>query len=213
MIAPSVAVAIGGVHDAARPESGPRDVEISRDRGHLISAAQEDELAGAIREHLRAVEREQPRADHALVAVGLGDQRAVERRRAGDMQPADAVVRNRARARAAAVEYEHEYEYDGSDHSFFTNEVITGLLANSLETAALGEDGFYDVGEGPGSDAAAEIDWLTISDQAQAVIDDVLRIKQHPLVPSGIPVHGLIYDVRSGRLLDVPGAEEAGRVA
>ncbi len=96
---------------------------------------------------------------------------------------------------------------------FFTNEVITGLLANSLETAALGENGFYDIGEGPGSDAAAEIDWLTISDQAQAVVDDVLRIKQHPLVPSGIPVHGLIYDVRSGRLLDVPGAEEAGRAA
>lgn len=95
---------------------------------------------------------------------------------------------------------------------FFTNEIITGLLANSLETAALGEDGFYDVGEGPGSDAAAEIDWLTISDQAQAVIDDVVRIKEHPLVPSGIPVHGLIYDVRSGRLLDVPGAEEAGAV-
>jgi carbonic anhydrase len=94
---------------------------------------------------------------------------------------------------------------------FFTNEVITGLLANSLETAALGEEGFYDVGEGPGSDAAAEIDWLTISDQAQAVVDDVVRIKEHPLVPSGIPVHGLIYDVRSGRLLDVPGAEEAGR--
>jgi carbonic anhydrase len=94
---------------------------------------------------------------------------------------------------------------------FFTNEVITGLLANSLETAALGDDGFYDVGTGPGSDAAAEIDWLTISDQAQAVVDDVTRIRQHPLVPGGIPIHGLIYDVRSGRLLDVPGAEEAGR--
>jgi len=96
---------------------------------------------------------------------------------------------------------------------FFTNEVITGLLASSLETAALGEDGFYDVGTGPGSDAAAEIDWLTISDQAQAVVDDVVRIKEHPLVPAGIPVHGLIYDVRSGRLLDVPGAEEAGRAS
>ena len=96
---------------------------------------------------------------------------------------------------------------------FFTNEVITGLLANSLETAALGDEGFYDVGTGPGSDAAADIDWLTISDQAQAVVEDVVRIKEHPLVPSGIPVHGLIYDVRSGRLLDVPGAEEAGRAS
>src|ERR1700749_3912254 len=37
---------------------------------------------------------------------------------------------------------------------FFTNEVIRGLLANSLETAALTPEGFKDVGKGPGSTAA-----------------------------------------------------------
>lgn len=31
---------------------------------------------------------------------------------------------------------------------FFTDDVIRKLLANSLETAALGESGFYDVGKG-----------------------------------------------------------------
>ena len=31
---------------------------------------------------------------------------------------------------------------------FFTDEVIRGLLAHSLETAALGPDGFHDVGDG-----------------------------------------------------------------
>ena len=36
---------------------------------------------------------------------------------------------------------------------FFTNEVMGDLLANSLETAALGPDGFHDVGTGPGSTA------------------------------------------------------------
>lgn len=33
---------------------------------------------------------------------------------------------------------------------FFSDDVMRGLLANSLETAALGDDGFYDVGSGPG---------------------------------------------------------------
>src|ERR1051326_8820467 len=37
---------------------------------------------------------------------------------------------------------------------FFTDDVIRGLLSSSLETAALGDEGFYDVGEGPGSDEA-----------------------------------------------------------
>src|SRR5512138_4039617 len=52
---------------------------------------------------------------------------------------------------------------------FFTDEVIRGLLANSLETAALGEKGFYDVGKGPGSQEAQFIDFLTIKDAKQAV--------------------------------------------
>src|SRR6201995_3242190 len=33
---------------------------------------------------------------------------------------------------------------------FFTDDVIRGLLASSLETAELGADGFRDVGRGPG---------------------------------------------------------------
>jgi carbonic anhydrase len=86
---------------------------------------------------------------------------------------------------------------------FFTNEVIRGMLANSLETAALDKSGFNDVGKGPGSRAGEYIEWLTIKDQAQSVRDDVQRIKSHPLVPKSIPVHGYIYDVKTGRLNEV----------
>ena len=93
---------------------------------------------------------------------------------------------------------------------FFTDEVIRGLLANSLETAALGDAGFYDVGTGPGSSEAHYIDWLTIADQAASVLEDVIRIKTHPLVPSAIPVYGFIYDVTTGRLVEVPAARAAG---
>jgi carbonic anhydrase len=93
---------------------------------------------------------------------------------------------------------------------FFTDEVIRGLLANSLETAALGAEGFYDVGAGPGSAEAKYIDWLTIGEQAQSVTEDVARIKNSPLVPKSIPVYGYIYDVKTGRLVEVPTATAAG---
>jgi carbonic anhydrase len=93
---------------------------------------------------------------------------------------------------------------------FFNDEVIRGLLANSLETAVLGAEGFYDVGTGPGSAEAKYIDWLTISDQAQSVTEDVARIKNSPLVPKSIPVYGYIYDVKTGRLVEVPAATAAG---
>ena len=96
---------------------------------------------------------------------------------------------------------------------FFTNEVMRGLLASSLETAELTPNGFRDIGQGPGSNAGEYIEWLTIRDQAQAVIDDVERIRNHPLVPQSIPVYGFVYDVRSGKLIEVEGATEIGKAA
>ena len=93
---------------------------------------------------------------------------------------------------------------------FFTDEIMRDLLGKSLETAALGDQGFYDVGKGPGSSEAAYIDWLTIKDKNKSVVEDVARIRNHPLVPKNIPIYGYIYEVESGRLVEVPGAKEAG---
>jgi carbonic anhydrase len=94
---------------------------------------------------------------------------------------------------------------------FFTNEVIRGLLANSLETATLTPEGFKDVGKGPGSAAAEFVEFLTIKDQAQSVFADVTRIRTSPLVPKSIPIYGYIYDVKSGKLIEVSAATDAGR--
>ncbi|NOU23182.1 MAG: carbonic anhydrase, partial [Methyloglobulus sp.] len=41
----------------------------------------------------------------------------------------------------------------------------------------------------------------------------VTRIRNHPLVPSDIPVYGYIYDVATGRLVEVPAASQAGRAS
>jgi len=92
----------------------------------------------------------------------------------------------------------------------FNNEIMGDLLSKSLETAVLDENGWRDVGQGPGSEEGRKIDWLTFTDEAPAVLDDVKKIRNHPLVPKSIPVSGYIYDVRSGRLNEVPGAAEAG---
>ena len=94
---------------------------------------------------------------------------------------------------------------------FFSNDIMRGLLASSLETAALTPEGFRDVGQGPGSRAGEFIEWLTIPDQRQAVLDDVLRIRSHPLVPATIPIYGYLYEVTTGKLLEVEGAAEAGK--
>ena len=43
------------------------------------------------------------------------------------------------------------------------------------------------------------------------MVEDVTRIRRHPLVNPAIPISGYVYDVKTGRLNEVPGAAEAGR--
>lgn len=95
---------------------------------------------------------------------------------------------------------------------YFTDQIIRGLLAKSLKTARVDESGWHNVTEEGGSDEAKFIPFLTISNLADSVTEDVQRIKRHPLVPSDIPVYGYIYDVKSGRLNEVPEATIAGAV-
>ena len=92
---------------------------------------------------------------------------------------------------------------------YFTGEVMRELLASSLETAELTPQGFRDVGKGPGSRAGEYIEWLTFQDQNQAVLDDVDRIQSHPCIPKSIPVHGYLYDVKSGKLIAVERTQKA----
>jgi carbonic anhydrase len=96
---------------------------------------------------------------------------------------------------------------------FFDDGRMREILGQSLETAELDADGFHDVGSGPGSSEARYIDWLTISDPQQAVAADVARIRAHPLVPARIPIYGYLYDVKTGRLIEVPEATAAGRAS
>ena len=95
----------------------------------------------------------------------------------------------------------------------FTDEIISGLLEQSLEAASIDEKGWHDHGHGPGSVHGHFVKWLTIEDLAASVTEDVRRIRSHPLVPPNIPIYGYIYDVRTGRLVEVPEATGAGKAA
>ena len=92
----------------------------------------------------------------------------------------------------------------------FTNEVMRELLAKSLDTASFHNGQWRDPGTGGGSPAGEYMEWLTIKDLAKSVISDVTRIRHHPLVPSKIPIYGYIYNVSSGKLVEVPEAMSLG---
>ena len=86
----------------------------------------------------------------------------------------------------------------------FTNDDMRRLLASSLKTATLDQSGWLDAGDGPGSTEGNYINWLTFSDNAKSVVEDVRRIRNHPLVPKDIPIYGYIYDVNRENLSKFP---------
>jgi carbonic anhydrase len=93
----------------------------------------------------------------------------------------------------------------------FTDEIMRDLLASSLKTATFDGKVWRDTGAGPGSTEGQFVDWLTIKEQSKSVAADVKRIRNHPLVPGDIPVYGYVYDVTTGKLVEVPEATVAGK--
>ena len=49
--------------------------------------------------------------------------------------------------------------------------------------------------------------------QEESVAQDVARIRSHPLVPKNVPIYGYIYDVKTGKINEVPEATKLGKAA
>jgi carbonic anhydrase len=54
--------------------------------------------------------------------------------------------------------------------------------------------------------SAADIDFLPFSDVEQSVRDDVATIRANPFVPADATITGWVYDVTTGRIVQVEGA-------
>lgn len=95
--------------------------------------------------------------------------------------------------------------------TLFTGEDMGDLLASSLKTATFDGKTWKDPGGGGGSTEGRFVSWLAFPDAAKSVVEDVARIRHHPLVPGEIPIYGYVYDVKTGKLNEVAEATKIGR--
>jgi len=95
----------------------------------------------------------------------------------------------------------------------FTDEEIGELLEDDLGMATFDGEGWTNQHHHGGHAAGHFIKWHTIKDQSDSVLQDVRRIREHPLVPKNIPVYGFVLDIGTGILHEVPNASAAGRAA
>ncbi|TIX50627.1 beta-class carbonic anhydrase [Alteraurantiacibacter aquimixticola] len=85
----------------------------------------------------------------------------------------------------------------------FDGNTMAGLLEKSRATATFDGTKWANQKEEGGSPEGHHMAWLTFTDLAQSVRDDVERIRNHPLAPKDVPVWGFIYDCGTGKLLPV----------
>jgi carbonic anhydrase len=90
---------------------------------------------------------------------------------------------------------------------------IARLLETSLSTARQTPGGWENPDSGGGSAEGHFLRWLCIQDPRASVVEDVRRLRGHPLVAREVIIHGYLYDVKTGRLIEVPEATEVGRPA
>lgn len=85
----------------------------------------------------------------------------------------------------------------------FDGPTIAGLLETSRVTAQFDGKTWSNTASEGGSAEGWYMQWLTFTDLARSVREDVARIRAHPLTPKDVPVWGFIYDVKTGRLIPV----------
>ena len=94
----------------------------------------------------------------------------------------------------------------------FTNEVIYELLDESLDSAELDQNGkWFNPVKSGGSRRGRYLNFQPIDNLEQSVVDDVEYVRNHPLIDKKIPIYGYIYDVKTGKLIEVEEATAAGK--
>ncbi len=89
-----------------------------------------------------------------------------------------------------------------SIHLLGTHEVLVIHHTDCGMRAVTNEDLREQLRRNLGVDASS-VDFLPLSDLDESLRQDVETIRSSPLLPSDIPVHGFVYDVRTGRLRNV----------
>lgn len=95
----------------------------------------------------------------------------------------------------------------GSNEIFIVHHTDCGMESRTNEqvAAAVRE------GRGPAGVEANYMDWLSISGQPETLIEDVTRVRHHPLINPLIPIYGYLIDVKTGLLIEVSEALQAGK--
>jgi carbonic anhydrase len=94
--------------------------------------------------------------------------------------------------------------------ALFSDEISRDLLVASQNIARHNRGAANDSVEGPDAQAGAVINGLAIQNQQLSLVTDIERIRSHPLVSADVAIYGYIYQVETGRLVEVDETTQIG---
>ena len=195
--------------NAAIPEGTSRTLQeiIEANRAYAENFGDKARLVGAPRRRMAILTCMDARMDPARFS-GLSEGDAHVIRNAGGRASDDAIRSLVVSCKLMGTTDWFVIHHSGCGMQSYTDEDIRHLL---------GLDDDHDHEEGTkwhhikkSSQTPADIQWLTFSDLAQSIIEDVARIRGHPLVPASVAIYGYIYHIHHGTLEPVPEANRIG---
>lgn len=94
----------------------------------------------------------------------------------------------------------------------FTNEEMHALMKESLGPSRHTEKGWENTTSEVGAGADVTMDFMPFADPVESLIEDVRKLRAHPLVSPKIPIYGYMYDIETGALTEIKEASEVGSI-
>jgi carbonic anhydrase len=197
----------GMATDFPQPESRTLQEVLDANRAYVENFGDKAKLVGAPRRRMAILTCMDARMDPAKFS-GLSEGDAHVIRNAGGRASDDAIRSLVVSCKLMGTTDWFVIHHSGCGMQSYSDEDIRHLLGLDDSEAHPEGSKWHHVNKS--ANTPADIQWLTFSDLAQSIVEDVERIRNHPLVPASVTIYGYIYHIHHGTLEPVPEANRIG---
>jgi carbonic anhydrase len=176
-------------------------------RGYAENFGDKAKLTGAPRRRMAILTCMDARMDPArFIGLNEGDSHVI--RNAGGRASEDAIRSLVVSCKLMGTTDWFVIHHSGCGMQSYSDEDIRHMLGLDDEDAKHEGTNWWNVWKS--ARTPSDIEWLTFSDLAQSIVEDVRTIREHPLVPDTVTIYGYIYHIHHGTLEPVAEANRIG---
>lgn len=182
---------------------------LEANRSYVENFGDKARLVGAPRRKMAILTCMDARMDPAKM-IGLREGDAHVIRNAGGRASDDAIRSLVVSGKLMGTTDWFVIHHSGCGMQSYSDDDIRHLLGLEDDDAQHEGTKWWNVRKSAQMSAHTHMEWLTFTNLTQSIIEDVERIRQHPLVPPSVAIYGYIYHIHHGALEPIPEANLIG---